>query len=112
MVARIFSEATLSVEPTPERGRTSLQQRLADVLIIDPSPHELATVRLIEWLKSAHPETYVIVLSSDTTPALRRRFQALPIDLYQEKTGSPIALAHQLRGILHKLTQPLPEIVD
>ena len=33
LVARIAANATLAVETTPERGRISLQQQLANVLI-------------------------------------------------------------------------------
>src|SRR3954449_9163225 len=41
LVAHITTDATLAVESTPACGRASLQRHLADVLIIDPSPHDL-----------------------------------------------------------------------
>jgi DNA-binding NarL/FixJ family response regulator len=101
LVARIAADATLTVEATPMRGRSSLQQHLADVVIIDPSPDHLAAAQLIQWLKTEHPAVYVIVLASAATPTQRQRMQDLGIDLYQEKHQAPNVLLQQLRGAFH-----------
>src|SRR5689334_3509661 len=80
LVARIAANATLAVEATPERGRMSLRRDLADVLIIDPSPDQLAAAELIRQLKTAHPAACVIVLAAPATAALRQGIGGMAVD--------------------------------
>jgi DNA-binding NarL/FixJ family response regulator len=103
LVARVAANATVTMEATPERGRISLQQHLADVLIIDPSPLHLAATQLIQWLKTEHPTACVIVLASTSTSILRQRMKELGVDQYQDKHQPPKALTQQLRGALEQL---------
>lgn len=101
LVARIAADATLTVETTPERGRISLRQHMADVLIIDPSSHHPASANLIRWLKTEHAAC-VIVLTSTSTPVSRQIMEELGVDLYQDKHQPPAVLTQQLRGALEQ----------
>jgi DNA-binding NarL/FixJ family response regulator len=105
LMARIAADATLTVEATPERGRMSLLQHLADVLIIDPSPYHLAAAQLIRWLKTEHPAACVMVLASTSTSALRQRMEELGVEVYVEKHQPPTVLTQQLRSVLEKIAR-------
>jgi DNA-binding NarL/FixJ family response regulator len=96
-VKRALPEATLVVEPTPERGRLSIQDRCPDLLIIDPPVHSLTTGRLIHDLKQACPEAQVIVLASAPTPTLRRQLQRLGADAYLAKPVTMPALMETIQ---------------
>jgi DNA-binding NarL/FixJ family response regulator len=105
LVARIAPEATVTLEATPERGWVSMRQRPAEVLIIDPSPHELAAAELIQWLRTERPAAGVVVLASNSPSALRQKMGELGVDLYQDKHQPPAELIQQLRGALQKIAR-------
>jgi DNA-binding NarL/FixJ family response regulator len=105
LVARIAPDATLMVEATPKRGRISLQQHRADVLIIDPSPDLLAAAQLIQWLKSEHFATCVIVLASTSTSALHQTIEELGADVFVDKHQPPMVLTQQLRSLLEPIAR-------
>ena len=111
IVSRTVAEATVELVPAVERIDLLAQRQYPDVLIIDPSPHDNAGVRLIRELKTARPDARVIVIASNSTPALRRTITDLHVDAYLEK---PILLAlfiHQLRALLRNATSAHAELV-
>jgi DNA-binding NarL/FixJ family response regulator len=114
LVARVTANATLAVEATLERGQISLQQDMADVLIIDPAPHDLAAAQFIAWLKTNHPAVRVIVLASTVPWAVRHQIEALRIAQYLEKHTAPTLLIEQLHSaltpILHTVLVELPPL--
>lgn len=99
LISRSLPDATLRVEPTPERGWASFQQDHPDVLIIDPSMNSPAGVQLIRRIKGGQPAAWVIVLTSSPTPALRRRMSDLGVDVYLEKSAPLEQLLAQLERI-------------
>jgi DNA-binding NarL/FixJ family response regulator len=108
LVAVMVVDALLAVEPTLARGRVHMEQHRADALIIDPSPHHVAAVQLIEWVKTERPATRVIVLASTTTAVLRQRIEMLGVDLYLEKHQPPTKLIGQLRSVLELIVRSPP----
>lgn len=99
LITRSLPDATLRVEPTPERGWVSFQQDHPDVLIIDPSMNSPAGVQLIRRIKGGQPAAWIIVLTSSPTPALRRRMSDLGVDVYLEKSAPLEQLIAQLERI-------------
>ncbi len=85
-IARLVPDATLTIEPSPERGRLYVQHRRPDVLIIDPSPRNLECGLLIKFVKETYPGACVIVLTSEPMPGLRSRMCQLGVDVYLEKS--------------------------
>ncbi len=100
LVERVEPLAILAVESTAERGRLSIAQHAPDILIIDPSPYNHADEQLIQDLKELAPSVSVIVLTSASTHALRRRMKQLGVDLYVEKPVPPAALIETLRALI------------
>jgi DNA-binding NarL/FixJ family response regulator len=78
---------------------------MADVLIIDPSPNDLAAAQLIAWLATEHPTVRVVVLASTVPWAVRRQRAALGIVGYLEKLTDPLVLIQQLHGVLDPILQ-------
>lgn len=102
-VKRTIPEASLVVEPDAERGLLSMERQRPDVLIIDPSTHNGAAVRLIRELKAGTHMGHVMVLASAPSPTLERDMQRLGVDLYLQKP-SPIApMLEALRAIFDGL---------
>ena len=91
LVLRVNPSATWSIETTAERGSRSVDAHPPDVLIIDPNPNDLEATRLMQHVRSDCPDTRIIVLSSSTTPTLRRHMYELGADLFFEK---PLSLIH------------------
>ena len=107
-VRRAVPEATLAVEPDPERGLLSLECRRPDVLIIDPPRHNMAVTHLIRKLKAGSHESRVIVLAS--TPALRRELLQLGVDVYLQKPAPLALVLDSLRSALESIrTRLSPE---
>lgn len=99
-VKRAVPDASLAIEPTPERALLSLQHRRPDVLIIDPPCHTMATDRLIRELKEASPETPVIVLASAPSVSLQRDMRRLGVDVYLQKPSPLAPMLDALRSAL------------
>jgi len=96
--------ATVAVQP--EGSWPALADRDPDVLIIDPSPHSLSGVNLIQRLRERSPEVAIVVLASKPTPALRQIARELGVDVYLEKPMAlPSLLAH-LEQLLERLRLP------
>jgi DNA-binding NarL/FixJ family response regulator len=101
----------VELAPAVERVDLGAHDQYPDVLIIDPSPHDSASVRLIQDLKAARPDARVIVISSGPTPTLRRTITDLHVDAYLEK---PILLGlfkHQLCVLLRSAAPAHTELV-
>ena len=109
-VMRALPDASLTIVPSPERGRGSLQCLQPDVLIVDPSPHTLAAMSLIRLAKAEYPACCVVVLTSAPRPALRRDLMRLGVDVYVEKPAPLELLMRQLRAITQEtvLHAPVP----
>lgn len=98
VVQRSLPSATLRSEPTVQGAWASAQQTPPDALIIDPSPHGQAGLRLIQRCKELRPTLRVIVLASAPTPGLRARVQRLGVDLYLEKPATLAPLSETLKA--------------
>jgi DNA-binding NtrC family response regulator len=108
VVARVIPEATVAVAPSFERARLSMQEQRSDALIIDPSPHSLDGMRLIQQFKAACPDAPVIVVASMPTPALRRAMEALRVEAYLEKPALLSLLRHELHALLRDGAAAVP----
>jgi DNA-binding NarL/FixJ family response regulator len=100
LIERVEPLATLAVEATAERGRLSIQQRMPSIVVIDPSPYNRSDEQLVLELKAQSPGVRVIVLTSASTHALRRRMQEIGADLYIEKPAAPTVLISGLRALI------------
>ena len=109
-VERVVPDATVTVEPNPDRGWHSVQRRCPDVLIIDPPQHIVTTVRLIQDLKQLAPQAQVIVLTSAPTPTLRRTLQRLGADAYLAKPAPLPVLMEVLQHAVLQVEQRCPTI--
>lgn len=106
-IARLAPEATLAVESDPALGWYSAQQQTPDIVLIDPAKHRLHCPLLIRLIKGIHPATCIIVLDSRPTPAFRRSFQALDVDLYLDKGASMSFLGDRLPNMLANYVRPV-----
>lgn len=100
LVLRVNPSATWSIEPTAERGSRSADAHPPDVLIIDPNPIDMEATRLMQHVRSDCPDARIIVLSSSTTPTLRRYMYEIGADLFFEKPSAPAGLFAGLRMAL------------
>lgn len=100
LVERVEPLATLAVEASAERARLSIQSHRPSIVIIDPSPYNHADEQLVQELKAQSPMVRVIVLTSSSTHALRRRMQQIGVDLYIEKPAAPTVLINGLRMLI------------
>lgn len=100
LIEHVEPLATLAVEATAERGRLSIQQRMPSIVVIDPSPYNRSDEQLVLELKAQSPGVRVIVLTSASTHALRRRMQEIGADLYIEKPAAPTVLISGLRALI------------
>lgn len=107
-VERVVPEATVTVEPNPERAWRSIQRHCPDVLIIDPPPHTPATERLIQDLKRLSPLAQVIVLASTPTPTLRRTLQQVGADTYLAKPAPLAVLMEALQLAVQQFQERAP----
>lgn len=92
LVLRVNPQATWSIEPTAERGSRSADAHPPDLLIIDPNPNDMEATRLVQHIHADFPWARIIVLSSSTTPTLRRHMYELGADLFFEKPTAPAGL--------------------
>jgi DNA-binding NarL/FixJ family response regulator len=109
VVSRPIPEATVLVAPTYERALQSLQEQPPDVLIIDPSPHDLDGPRLIQHFKALCPGGLTIVVASAPTPALRRKMSELQVDRYLEKPALLSVIWRELQALLASNAEALPD---
>lgn len=105
LVEHVDPHVTLAVEASAERGRLSARDHHPDILIIDPSPYTRADELLVKQIKAESPAVRVIVLTSASTGALRRRMAELGADLYLEKPSAPTTLVDGLRAMLATATR-------
>lgn len=98
IVARAAPDARISVEPDAEQACHKLGRLLPNVLVIDPSPSLVASLKLIAAVKG-RLAGHVIVVASAPSAALRRRMHAMGVDVYLEKPA-PL-LVGELRTFLH-----------
>jgi DNA-binding NarL/FixJ family response regulator len=103
LVTHTLPHAHVLITHTADAGLRCIARRLPDLLIIDPSPHVLADMRLIQELKAQRPDARVLIVASTPRPAVRRQLEALDIDGYGEKPALPMLLIAQLRLVLHQL---------
>jgi DNA-binding NarL/FixJ family response regulator len=104
MLTRAVPTASVSVESDFAAAWRSLQSHPPDVLIVDPVRHRPESNRLVQHLKTKHPDAHVIIIASTPTPALRREMEGLGVDAYLEK---PELLSLQLQHLLAAL-RPVP----
>ena len=104
MLARAVPTAIVSVESDFAAAWRSLQSHPPDVLIVDPVLHRPESIWLVQYLKTKHPDSHVIIIASAPTPALRREMERLGVDAYLEK---PELLSLQLQQLLAAL-RPVP----
>ena len=109
-VMRALPDASLTIVPSPERGRSSLRCLQPDVLIVDPSPNTLTAMALIRLVKAEYPACCVVVLTSAPRPVLRRDLMRLGVDVYVEKPAPLELLIQQLRAVTQEtpLHPPVP----
>ncbi len=100
LVLRVNPEATWTIEPTAERGCRSADVHPPDLLIIDPNPNDMAAERLVQHIHADFPNARIIVLSSATTPMLRKHMYELGADLFFEKPSAPASVFAGLRSAL------------
>jgi DNA-binding response OmpR family regulator len=100
VVSRPSLEVTVLIAPTQELALRSMQERHPDVLIIDPSPHNLDGAGLIQHFKAICPGAITIVVASAPTPALRRKMSELEVDRYLEKPALLSQLWRDLQALL------------
>ena len=110
VVSRPLPTATVLIAPTYERALRSMEEHHPDVLIIDPSPHNLNGARLIEHFKAMLPGALTIVVASAPTPALRRRMNELQVDRYLEKPALLSLLWRELQTLLASNAEVLPDL--
>ncbi|HEU5101141.1 MAG TPA: response regulator [Roseiflexaceae bacterium] len=108
VVSRPSLDVTVQIAPTHELALRSMQEQCPDVLIIDPSPHDLDGAGLIRHFKAAYPGALTIVVASAPTPALRRRMDELKVDRYLEKPALLSMLWRDLQALLASSAETPP----
>jgi DNA-binding NarL/FixJ family response regulator len=112
LVARVAPNAAMRIAPTAQHGRTYLDQRPLDMVIIDPSWNMRADTQLIEYVRQAQPEVYLLALPSVSTPGLRKRMASLGVNAYVEKAAAPPQLLNALRHAIDERTLRAPSRCD
>jgi DNA-binding response OmpR family regulator len=109
VVSRPFLDVKVLVAPTHELALRSMQEHHPDVLIIDPSPHNLDGAGLIQHFKTTCPRAITIVVASAPTPALRRKMSELEVDRYLEKPALLSLLWRDLQALLVSNAEAPPD---
>lgn len=104
LIQRTAPTASITIEATPNGAWRSLQRSRADVVIVDPSPHNPRGMLFLRLLKETNPAMLVIVLASSPTPTLRSTLSELDVDLYLEKPVVMAQLVDYLRAALDGYT--------
>ena len=107
-VERAVAGASVTVVATPEAAWSSAHRRPPHVLIIDPTPAELASVWLIENIKVAYPGIHIIVLASGPTRSLRRNGHRSAVDVFLDKPVPLPILVQAVRTALRDDIRPTP----
>jgi DNA-binding response OmpR family regulator len=99
----------VQIAPTHELALRSMREQCPDVLIIDPSPHDLDGAGLIRHFKALCAGALTIVIASAPTPSLRRRMDELEVDRYLEKPALLSMLWRDLQALLASSTETPPD---
>jgi DNA-binding NarL/FixJ family response regulator len=97
------------IATTQELALRSMEEHCPDVLIIDPSPHNLDGAGLIQHYKAICPGAITIVVASAPTPALRRKMSELEVDRYLEKPALLSLLWRDLQALLARNAETPPD---
>lgn len=109
VVSRPSLDVKVLIAPTHELALRSMQEQCPDVLIIDPSPHNLDGAGLIQHFKTICPGAITIVVASAPTPALRRKMSELEVDRYLEKPALLSLLWRDLQALLASNAEAPPD---
>ena len=100
VISRAVPEARVAIAPAGGDVDLNVHSDCPDLLIIDPSPHDVYGARLIRQLKAERPSARVIVIASAPTPPLRRMMAEVQVDVYLEKPVLLTFFQNQLRALL------------
>ena len=109
VVSRPNLDVTVQLAATHELALRSMQEQRPDVLIIDPSPHDLDGVGLIRHYKATCPGGLTLVIASAPTPSLRRKMHELEVDRYLEKPALLSVLWRDLQALLANNAEAPPD---
>ena len=78
-------EAIVRIAPSPGAAWLHCVRQRVDLLIVDPTPQNLAATALLKAVREDQPQTAIMVLAAYDTPGLRHQMEALSIRHYQAK---------------------------
>jgi two-component system, OmpR family, response regulator len=78
-------EATVLIAPSPGAAWLRCMRQRVDLLIVDPTPQNLAAMALIKAVRGDQPQTAIMVLAAYDTPGLRHQMKTFSIRHYQAK---------------------------
>jgi len=78
-------EASVRIAPSPGAAWLHCMRQRVDLLIVDPTPQNLAALALIKVVREDQPQTAIRLLAAYDTPGLCHQMEAFSIRHYQAK---------------------------
>jgi two-component system OmpR family response regulator len=95
--ALIGTQVSVQVDSSPDAAWLACANLAVDLLIVDPSPRNIAANALVRAVRAYRPQIPVLVLTAYDSPGLRTRMRNLGVDHYVAK---PVDL-NDLMPVVH-----------